>query len=338
VVTARPEAPPRPEVVDAEYMLRRIGAHLRGLPVEDRPAMRYFSLHHLRAAGADRAELDRQRAALTRTLQELARDRAAVRLTAIEPTQTVFGVDLRELGWDQSPFEPVAGRRTLNRFDLFLLEYPHGTVPEASAAFAPLVDEFLEPAGLVRPIPFVRADWFVRAAGRPPFGEAKRADRPAAQGLEERLPDPGRRLVPLDGLTLRDFAPQPPPFFVELTTSKKDNVFAVGDELAIFATNRSPQDIFIELIGTSARGRKVILAAPTRLPAGQRYRYPAEGRVLRVQGEPGTEQVTLFACATEFPAGELFRGQGWRTGWYIRSTSWSGAAGASGSALTRPGW
>jgi serine/threonine-protein kinase len=121
----------------------------------------------------------------------------------------------------------------------------------------------------------------------------------------------GVPVVPLDGLTRRDYAPNPAPILVELKTNKKNNVFEPGDELVILVTNRSDRELFIELIGTSVRGEKVIaVPAGTRVRAGETYRHPPEGKVLRIRGGLGKEQITLFASATRFPAGELLRGRG----------------------------
>lgn len=119
----------------------------------------------------------------------------------------------------------------------------------------------------------------------------------------------GIPVVPLDGLTRRDFAFSSLSAEVKLKTNKKNNSFELGDKLVIVVANRSHKDVCIELVGTSARGRKVILTpAGTVVKAGQHYRYPPTGAI-RVRGGLGKEQVTLFAGAAPFPAGELLRGQ-----------------------------
>jgi hypothetical protein len=121
----------------------------------------------------------------------------------------------------------------------------------------------------------------------------------------------GVPVVPVDGLTRRDFQAIPAPFEVELRTNKKNNLFEPGDELVILVTNRSARDIHVELIGSSARGQKTVLVpSSTLVRAGQEVRYPPEGQGIRIRGGLGKEQVTLFAGEAEFPAGEVLRGQG----------------------------
>ena len=108
-------------------------------------------------------------------------------------------------------------------------------------------------------------------------------------------------IVPLDALTRPDFRPDAVEFDVKLGTNKRNNVFAPDDELEIIVANPSPKDVFIELIGTSARGEKVILAPnTTRVRAGQQYRFPPEGAI-KVRGGLGKERITVFASTTEFP-------------------------------------
>ncbi|MGZ3337669.1 MAG: hypothetical protein ACXVBV_20315, partial [Isosphaeraceae bacterium] len=46
----------------------------------------------------------------------------------------------------------------------------------------------------------------------------------------------------------------------------------------------------------------------TRVRAGQQYRFPPEGAI-KVRGGLGKEWITVFASTTEFPPGELLRGQ-----------------------------
>jgi Domain of unknown function (DUF4384) len=119
----------------------------------------------------------------------------------------------------------------------------------------------------------------------------------------------GIPIVPLDGVARRDFPSVAEPFKITLKTNKKANIFEPGDEAVIYVTNESPRDIYLELIGTSTRGQKVILTpTPVRVAAGQTYRYPSEGG-LKIRGGIGKEQVTAFASQQEFAGGELLRGR-----------------------------
>jgi serine/threonine-protein kinase len=555
------------DVVGIDYIHKKILEHIRGLRLEDRRYVRYFSINHLLTGGVTREELDLHRDALTKAFNHLTWEPLLVRPQAIdEPINSLFAVDIRQLGWHRQPFQRIKGRRVigrseLNLFDLVLLEYPYAVLYEDSETFDHLVDEFLRPAGQVRPIIYVRADWFVSTATQPPLYEdllqlpyelkqladrlgidadanlnsyiARRAGMtvsgvsrnnrvverhptkygaywksydfrsskgdenifqdpvhlypagsemifnlpnglqgyllangkgarlesapteivtdkfaedktvrnglacmrchdqgmktfldtvhpamlrlPGSAGLDKRqvlqlypeqkeldrlvaedterflsslervlgkpqrqeplipvsrrfldsplqlsaaaaelgLAEPsglkevfrapqfaalglvplsvggvvrrdmwedyydqvvrglglGIPIVPLDGLTRRDFRGDPA-LDVELRTNKKGNVFEAGDELVIYVLNRSKKDVYIELIGTSARGEKVILpVAANRVRAGQEYRFPPSGG-LKIRSGVGREEITLFASEVEMPAGWLLRGKG----------------------------
>ena len=120
----------------------------------------------------------------------------------------------------------------------------------------------------------------------------------------------GVPVVPLDGLIRRDYASGTANFEVDLKTNKKNNIFEPGDTMSIAVTNKSDRALYIELVGTSALGKKVILVEPTtRLEPGQVYRFPGQGQVIKIQGGLGKEQITLFASDAEFPCGQILRGK-----------------------------
>jgi mono/diheme cytochrome c family protein len=158
-------APPFFRSHSESYVLARILEDARRLGPGDRPYVRYLSLHHLLTASEPRTDLDAHRAALERLVQHLAKAGAAA-LTAVEPTETVFRLDLRRLGWHEPLLSGKPGRAPLqplrlNRFDLLLLDYPYAVLPDNSDDYAALGKEFLEQAQQVRPIPVVRGDWFI---------------------------------------------------------------------------------------------------------------------------------------------------------------------------------
>jgi serine/threonine-protein kinase len=554
------------DVAGIDYVLKKILAHVRDLPRVDRPFVRYFSINHVLSAGATPDELDLQRQALAKAINHLSWEKRIVRPTPIDaPVSSVFAVDLRKLGWHSRPFQVWDGARALRRsrvnlWDLALLEYPYGVFYEDSDTFDHLLEEYVAPAGLIRPIPYVRADWFVSTITQPPLYEdvlglpytqaelearlevdvkknvedyeAKRAgmavsgvsrnnrvverhpsrygaywlsfdfrtskgrenmfkdpialnptggefifnlpnglqgyfvadskgvrlesaptdivtdkfaeDKTVRNGLAcmrchdkgmkeftdtvrpalEKLPgSPGfdRRLalklyvpqkemealvkedqerfltamkrvlgkeqkreplipvsqryldhplhltaaagelgladpkglsglfrlprftalglvplaaqgvvrrdawedyydqvvrglglgvpvVPIDGVLRHDFGGAGPA--VELKTNKRGNVFEPGELLVVLVTNKSARPIHVELVGTSTRGRKVILTGyPTLVKPGQTYRYPEEGGIT-VRGGLGKEQITLLASHTELPRPVLLRGKG----------------------------
>jgi mono/diheme cytochrome c family protein len=557
------------DVVGVDYVLKKILAHVQEVknarPGDER-FLRYFSINHVLTSGATPAELELQRDALAKAINHLSKEKQIVRPRPIDsPTDSVFVVDLRDLGWDRRPFRRIKGKQDqgespYNLYDLVLLEYPYGIAYEDSNTFIRLAEDFLIPSGQVRPIPYVRADWFVSTATQPtlyedllqlPFtlaelqkqlnvdeaanfrarrvkragltvsgvsrnnrvvewqplpgragsfsgsadfpgssgtnnmfkdlihlkpaggefiftlpnhlqgyflanGKGERldsaptgivtdtfaADKTVRNGLAcmrchdegmkgfsdkvrpalQRLPDsPGfdkraalylypeeavmdakltedgdrfrkamkevlgkdstreplipvsqrfldealllrtaagelglakpeglekvftlksfaalglmplaaedgvRRdswedyfdlvvremglgipVVPLDGANRRTFPAVPASIEVDLKTSKRTGVTEPGEWVSILVVNRSRTPIHIELIGTSSKGRKFILATSnTKVEAGQTFTLPP----LRVQADTGREQITLFASEAEFPAGELLRGE-----------------------------
>ncbi len=165
------------DVVGIDYVLKKILEHERSQPVEDRRFLRYFSINHLLTGGASREDLDLERAALAKAINHLTWEPRIVPLTAIdEPTGTIFVVDLRQLGWHKQLFDIVRqgkdlARGKLNLFDLVLLEYPYGVIYQDSETFDRLAEEFLQPSGMIRPIPYIRGDWFVSVATQPPLYE-----------------------------------------------------------------------------------------------------------------------------------------------------------------------
>lgn len=186
IAAGAPEFPPdvvvdaskRREDIGYEAVLSKIVVHQRSLPKDERLHWRYFSANHLAAAGATREELDLQHDALAKAINHLTREVEIVPLTTIDaPLNSLFAVDIRRLGWHKRPYRVVGEGNKLGReanltiYDLALLEYPYAFVPLDSAVFNVLAKEFLMPAGLTRPIPFLRSDWFVSVVTQPPLYE-----------------------------------------------------------------------------------------------------------------------------------------------------------------------
>ncbi len=163
--------------VGIDHVLRSILDYVRTVAAEDRPFIRFFSFNHILTAGATAEELTRQRDALFKAINHLSAQDAIYRPIAIDsPANTVYAVDLRRLGWHVQPFRRRAankdvGRSSANLFDLVLLEYPYGIAYPGSALFDRVAEEYLLPAELSRPIPYLRADWFVSTAASPPLYE-----------------------------------------------------------------------------------------------------------------------------------------------------------------------
>jgi serine/threonine-protein kinase len=151
-----------------KYVLGEILRDVRTLDGETRRKVRYFSIAHLKTAGAKDEELDLHRQALAKAINHLHFQRELIQPTPIDKLQTIYRIDLRQLGWDRAIFQG-AGNVSMNPFDLVLLEYPYGMIYNNTGIYTSLVRDYIVPSQMVRPVPFVRADWFVSRATLPPL-------------------------------------------------------------------------------------------------------------------------------------------------------------------------
>jgi serine/threonine-protein kinase len=174
----------------ADYVLNKVLEHVRRQEEEERPFLRYLSINHLLTSAVTPADLDQHRQALAKVINHLSWEKDVVRLVkardgrardgfleAIDPpTNSIYAIDLRKLGWQTSPFEKVKAAKAgiageLNLWDLVLLDYPYGVLLEDSEAFGNLLKGYVVPAKLARPIPYVRADWFCSVVTQAPLYE-----------------------------------------------------------------------------------------------------------------------------------------------------------------------
>lgn len=161
-------------IAGVDYVLKQILAHQRSLSSVQAKSMRYFSCNHLLTRGATREELNLQRDALAKTVNHLTYARDPVMVDAVDgDTATIFAVDVRKLGWHTESLKAVGNHGklepSLNNYDLLLLEYPYAIAYEDSDTFEKLKNEFMVPVHLVRPIPYMRIDWFCSVATQPPL-------------------------------------------------------------------------------------------------------------------------------------------------------------------------
>jgi mono/diheme cytochrome c family protein len=176
-----------------EYVLRAIVRDVRehAGANERLGAYRYFSLNHLLAAGMTENELEAHRQALTLVMNHLSRKADFALPEPIEPTRTVFRVDISRLGWDRQRLVKRQGGKTvpadLTLWDLVLLDYPYGMISDGSDTYRQVNREFLAPVHQVRPVAYVRGDWFVNTASRPPLYEDLLQLPFTFQGLQKQL-------------------------------------------------------------------------------------------------------------------------------------------------------
>ena len=160
-------------VVGAEYVLSEIANFIELQQREDRPYFRFFSSNNALTAGATKEELKTQYQALAKAINHLSMQPAIVRPTVVDQDLgTIFAVDIRKLGWQARPFVTESGRQSrVDLFDLILLEYPYSVTFSDSSNFEKLWDLFMDRAEMVRPIAYLRIDWFVSVATQFPLYE-----------------------------------------------------------------------------------------------------------------------------------------------------------------------
>jgi tetratricopeptide (TPR) repeat protein/mono/diheme cytochrome c family protein len=162
----RPAEAKRPFLAPAD-VTRFIAEDLRSLPARDRTFTRYFTLTHLSNAGLAEDQLQSYRHALAKLVNSLSWGRRIVVPRPIDPARTVYRIDLRDYGWDRATWKAI------------LAASPYGILADGPAARS-----CTQATGCK--LPFVRGDWFVAAASRPPlYHEVLRL--PATEGELERL-------------------------------------------------------------------------------------------------------------------------------------------------------
>jgi serine/threonine-protein kinase len=154
-----PGRPPRPFRSETD-VLRAVREDLRKADPAERRFRRYFSLTHLsnnyQHVSAD--ELRLYRAALAKVVNSLTWKATLVLPRAIDADETLFQVDLRDLGWD----DPKLWKEIVK-------VYPYGLTHknDAERQRRDLAGEVAELAGT--DLAVLRADWFVATAARPPL-------------------------------------------------------------------------------------------------------------------------------------------------------------------------
>jgi len=116
----------------------------------DRKFLRYFTITHLHNAGVSDDELASYRAGLSKLVNSLSWGRDVTVPKPIDSNKTIFRIDLRDFEWDEKIWDAI------------LAANPYGLTFTTDAAKA-----CYGYTGTSQP--FVRADWFVFAASRPPL-------------------------------------------------------------------------------------------------------------------------------------------------------------------------
>jgi formylglycine-generating enzyme required for sulfatase activity len=158
----------RRDFITEQAILELLRDDQQALPGRDRRFARYFTLTHLHNAGVGGDELDSYRHGLSKLVNSLSWGRDIVRPIAIDPAKTIFRIDLRRYRWDAETWTAT------------LAGYPYGVAHDSAAARA-----ICTVSG--SPLPYVRGDWFVFAASRPPLYHAILGIPATDRELEKRL-------------------------------------------------------------------------------------------------------------------------------------------------------
>lgn len=144
-------SPPR-QFVSTDQLIQAVADDLANTGERDRRFIRYFTLTHLYNAGAAEDELQTYRNALSKLVNSLSWKRQIVKPKPIDSAKTVLRIDLRDYDWSDTTWNTI------------LAFNPYGIVyatPVARQCYRETQTE----------LPFVRADWFVFKASRPPLYE-----------------------------------------------------------------------------------------------------------------------------------------------------------------------
>lgn len=190
-----PAGQSRPAVT-TKAVLRGIRDHLREARAEDRPFLRYFTLAHLHnQPKVTDADLNAYRAALSKALNSLSRKPAMVLPTAVDKDLVVLAVDVRKLGWDRHDL----WREVLKVYP-YGLRYPTSRDEDLKG----LDKDLFDLAG--NELAYVRADWFVATATRPPLYHTLLQLPTTAGELERDLGVPVEENFRTDNLVRAGFA------------------------------------------------------------------------------------------------------------------------------------
>ena len=136
----------------------------RSVDKENRKFIRYFSITHLfNNAGVSDEQLRLYRAALSKALNCMSRTNSIAVPVKVNDLATVYRVDLRAYGWDDTEL-----------WDKVTENYPYGLKPVGSTEGNDelrIYDDIRESYGKFSgdSFPYMRADWFVVTATRPPL-------------------------------------------------------------------------------------------------------------------------------------------------------------------------
>lgn len=142
-------AKPR-EFISNDDIVKLIRADVGQASERSRRFLRYFTLTHLYNAGVSEDELQTYRNAFTKLINSLSWNKTLVNPQALDPAKTLFRIDMRECNWTGGAWEAI---EKANPYFLSM------DTPDAQAC-----NDATQTS-----MPYVRIDWFVFAASKPPL-------------------------------------------------------------------------------------------------------------------------------------------------------------------------
>jgi Tol biopolymer transport system component len=139
----------RPLITEADLVYFML-ADLKTIEPRHRRFVRYFSFHNLLNAGAGEAALRNARHALSKLVNSLSWHPRITVPRTVDPAGSLVRIDLRDYQWTASLWNRVTAL------------YPYA-IPYKTAEFRTVA------AATNSELPYVRADWFVATASRPPL-------------------------------------------------------------------------------------------------------------------------------------------------------------------------
>lgn len=147
-----PIPPPQEErkFITDDWIVNTVHTDLMAASERSRRFIRYFTLTSLYNSGVSDDELETYRLAFSKLINSLSWGREVITPHRVDPHGTILRVDVRDLNWGNEIWEQIVG----------VNPYPYHPNHE-------LAEKVYEQCG--SPEPWVRIDWFVFKASRPPL-------------------------------------------------------------------------------------------------------------------------------------------------------------------------
>ena len=160
---------PKREFISNARIHEFILADLKQAGERDRRFYRYFTLTHLANAGKSEEELQSYRAGVSKLVNSLSWNRDVKIPEPIDPSKTILRIDIRDYEWTPATWDEIL------KHNPYGVTYPKSAVAKACYDYTQC------------PLPYVRGDWFVFAASKPPLYHNILELPAQVSKLEERL-------------------------------------------------------------------------------------------------------------------------------------------------------